>query len=50
MKSINLVAAVLLTVGIIGGLLIVGNVESFYSGYFAGIASTVAAVMWLDED
>lgn len=47
--SINLVAAIVTAVAIIGALLTIPDPDIFYSGFFAGAASTVAAVMWLDD-
>lgn len=49
MKSINLVASATAALVTIGALLIVGDTDIFYSGFFAGAASTTAAVMWLDD-
>ena len=46
---INLVATTAAAIATIGALLISGNADIFYSGFFAGSASTVAAVMWLDD-
>ncbi len=48
--SVNLVSAILVTVAIIGGVLISDNVEIFYSGYFAGMASTIVAALLLDDE
>lgn len=49
MKSINLVATTITALVTIGALLLSGDTDIFYSGFFAGAASTVAAVMWLDD-
>ncbi len=50
MKSINLVATTITALATIGALLTIPDADIFYSGFFAGAASTVAAVMWLDDD